>query len=197
VSDTQGPGTREKLIVAATERLRRQGYAATGLDQVCADAGTSKGSFFHYFKSKEELAKSCLENWDAMAAGMVAGAPFQTIEDPVERLQGYMDFFIGLFANPGMYKSCLVGTTVQEVADSNPVLLEAAQCCFANAVAGMAPLIDAAAQDRGRRLDAAALAGLWMATLQGSLLLAKASGDDISIVVNMQQQRDFIMGLLG
>ena len=176
--------------------MRRQGYAATAVDQVCADAGASKGSFFHYFKSKEDLAKGCLENWDAMAAGMLAGASFQTLEDPVERLQGYMDFFIGLFANPGMYKSCLVGTTVQEVADNNPVLLETAQRCFANAIEGMAPLIDDAAASRGCSLNGAALAGLWMATLQGSLLLAKASGDEEAIVANMRQQRDFILGLL-
>jgi hypothetical protein len=45
-----------------------------------------------------------------------------------------MDFYIAMFDDPAIVKSCLAGTTVQEVADSNGPLRDAANVCFVNAI---------------------------------------------------------------
>ena len=182
--------------MAGTELIRRNGYSATSIDSIVEQAGVSKGSFFYHFEGKEELTRACLDNWNAMAGGMLAMADFQQLEDPLERLQGFMEFFIEMFSREDLYKSCLAGTTVQEVSDSRPELREAAQRCFSSAVAGMTGFLEAAAGSRGLDLPCEELARLWMATLQGSLLLAKASGDDSLIPTNLRCQRDYIMGLL-
>lgn len=55
--------TRQRLIEVATRLFRRNGYAATGLDEICSTAGVTKGAFFHYFKGKETLAEACLTAW--------------------------------------------------------------------------------------------------------------------------------------
>ena len=55
----------------------------------------------------------------------------------------------------------------------------------------------AAARAKRKRLDATALAQLWMATLQGSLILCKASQDDRVIARNLRQIREHIGILLG
>jgi hypothetical protein len=52
-------GARHKLLDAAVLRIRRNGYAATTVDQLCADAGVTKGAFFLHFKSKDALAIAC------------------------------------------------------------------------------------------------------------------------------------------
>ncbi len=49
-------GTREKLIQTATELIWRNSYNAVSVDQICASAGVNKGSFYHYFPSKADLA---------------------------------------------------------------------------------------------------------------------------------------------
>ena len=54
---------RDKLIAAAHQEVRRQGYAATTVDQICAAAGVTKGAFFHHFESKEALAVAAAEAW--------------------------------------------------------------------------------------------------------------------------------------
>ena len=121
---------REKLIASATELIRRNGYVATTVDEICAAAGVTKGAFFHHFASKEVLAETCLDLWRQQFAELLAGAPFQSVADPVERLVAAMDFFIRLFSNPQAVKSCLAGTVAQETSESNPVLRKGAASLF-------------------------------------------------------------------
>ena len=45
----------QKIVTAARKRFRRHGFAATSLDAVVADAGVTKGAFYHHFANKEEL----------------------------------------------------------------------------------------------------------------------------------------------
>jgi TetR/AcrR family transcriptional regulator, transcriptional repressor for nem operon len=187
---------KEKLLHAATDLFRRNGYPATTVDEICEQAGVTKGAFFHHFKSKEALAEACLCAWDEMAVGMEQGAPFQKSSDPLKRALGYMDFYLGLFQNPKLLKSCLAGTTVQDVADTNPKLRDAANVCFVNAGHRFRALLDAACKGKRRKPDTASLAALWMATLQGALILCKASQDESVIPKSLEHVKQYIRGLL-
>ena len=53
-------GVREKLIRSAQASMLSKRYSATGVDDICRDAGVSKGSFYHQFSSKEALAIAAL-----------------------------------------------------------------------------------------------------------------------------------------
>jgi TetR/AcrR family transcriptional repressor of nem operon len=188
---------REDLLAAGIELFRRKGYVATTVDDICAHAGVTKGAFFHHFDSKEALAEACLMQWDTLAAARAQSAEYHSIDDPVKRLLACFDFYIDLFGDPKLVKSCLAGTVVQEISESNTVLRDAAQQCFLHAEQHFASLLEAAAQAKRKKLDATALARLWMATLQGSLILYKASQDDRVIARNLRQIREHIGMLLG
>jgi TetR/AcrR family transcriptional regulator, transcriptional repressor for nem operon len=192
---SEAANARDTLLRAGTDLIRRNGYVATTVDQICTDAGVTKGAFFHYFESKEALAKACLQSWDQQFIAMVESAPFQTIADPVERLVGCMDFFIGVFGNPQVVKSCLAGTVVQEVSESHPALRAGAQACFASGQQRFQELLDAACHSRNLRLDTTSLAKLWMATIQGSFLLSKASREDAVVPENLQHVKHYIQAL--
>ncbi len=192
------PGSaRDDLLAAGIELFRRKGYVATTVDDICAAAGVSKGAFFHHFDNKESLAEACLKQWDALAAARAQSAGYHAIDDPVDRLLACLDFYIELFADPGLLKSCLAGTVVQEISESNTVLRDAAQECFVHAEQHFASFVDAAARARRMKVDATALAQLWMAALQGSLILCKASQDDQIVARNLRQVREHICFLLG
>jgi len=66
------PETKNELLNAALAVIRSKGYSATTVDDICRKAGVSKGSFFHYFPSKEHLAIAAAEHFANMAGGLFA-----------------------------------------------------------------------------------------------------------------------------
>ncbi len=188
---------RSLLIDSATDLIRRRGYAPTSVDDICAAAGVTKGAFFHHFESKEALAGACLARWREQMTALLAGAAFHAEADPTSRLVGCMDFLISVLNQPGMLKSCLAGTIVQEASESSGELRSAAGSCFAAMQEPFEGLVRDAARSRRRKIDAGALARLWLAAVQGSLVLYKATGDESVIKVSMTHVRSYIVLLLG
>jgi TetR/AcrR family transcriptional regulator, transcriptional repressor for nem operon len=193
----QGENARYSLIDAGTDLMRRSGYVATSVDEICAAAGLTKGAFFHHFPSKEALAEACLRHWQEQMATLHRSAAYQQIDDPVAKVLASIDFMGEVFANPDVQKSCLAGTAAQEVSETNPVLREAAHTCFAKGEAYFQSLLDAACLTSNKKLDTASLAEHWMSTVQGSLLMAKASRDPAVISRNLTHFKTYIAGLLG
>ena len=54
-------GTRQKLIDTATDLIWMSSYGSVSVDDICKAAGVKKGSFYHYFPSKQDLAITALE----------------------------------------------------------------------------------------------------------------------------------------
>ena len=65
---------RQKLLDAALSVIRTKGYAATTVDELCAEADVAKGSFFHHFKNKEALAVAAAEYWSDRTGALFAAA---------------------------------------------------------------------------------------------------------------------------
>src|SRR4051794_36157817 len=84
--------TRLKLLDAALAVIRPKGFTATTVDELCAHAGVSKGSFFHHFKDKEALAVAAAEYWSEVTGALFAQAPYHAPADPLDRALGYLRF---------------------------------------------------------------------------------------------------------
>jgi TetR/AcrR family transcriptional repressor of nem operon len=108
------PDSKNKLLDAAMHIIRSKGYSATTVDDICHHAGVTKGSFFHHFKSKEELALAAAQHFSDMADSLFASAPYRHAQDPLERVLGYVDFRASIL-NGELYEyTCLLGSMVQE-----------------------------------------------------------------------------------
>lgn len=85
--------TKERLIEAAMTLLWRHGFASVSVDQLCAAANVKKGSFYHFFESKEDLALAALEaHWEQRKP--VLDAAFSPSLLPLERLEKYFGFIL-------------------------------------------------------------------------------------------------------
>ncbi len=72
---------RTRLIDAAHQLVRRKGYAATSVDEICSAAGVTKGAFFHHFASKEALGVAAAEQWTARAAPLFELPAYTKLKD--------------------------------------------------------------------------------------------------------------------
>lgn len=169
-------GAKEKILGAARRLIRERGYTATTVDHLCADAGVTKGAFFHHFESKEALAVAAAESWTETNRAFFGKAPFQAPKDPLDRILAYVDFRKSLMKGDLAGFTCLMGTMLQETYASHPAIRDA---CAADLFAHARMLeadIAAAMADRSMDVDwsARSLSLHIQAVLQGAFILAKA-----------------------
>jgi TetR/AcrR family transcriptional regulator, transcriptional repressor for nem operon len=168
--------SKTRLLDAALHVIRARGYSATRVEDICEAAGLTKGSFFHHFKSKEELALAAAGHFSSMAENLFAQAPYRKLPDPVDRLLGYVDFRKAILLGDLPEFTCLLGTMVQEAYETHPNIREACDQYIAAHARCLEADIAEALNSRGLHPDwtAESLALYTQAVIQGSFILAKA-----------------------
>ena len=158
--------------------IRQKGFTATTVDDICQAAGLTKGSFFHYFKSKQDLGVAAAQHFADMAAGLFGSAEYRTLPDPVDRLLGYVDLRVAILQGPISSFTCLLGTMTQEVYESHPAILAACDRHMAEHICDLVKDITLAkTQYCPDALWTPDSLGLHIqATIQGSFIYAKARG---------------------
>ena len=170
--------SRARLLTATIDLVRANGYAATRVEDVCAAAGVTKGSFFHQFASKEELAIAAAAQWDDRAARLFAHAPYLSQPDSLDRLLGYVSFRQELLAGDIWEWSCYAGTTIQETHETYPAIRDACAQSITHHVAMLRAMIDLTLLEHPvDGLHAESLAVHIQAVIQGAFVMAKARQD--------------------
>jgi TetR/AcrR family transcriptional regulator, transcriptional repressor for nem operon len=191
--------TRAKLLDAARDVIRTQGYAGSTVDDICAAAGVTKGSFFHHFDSKEELGVAAIERFGAMAATWFANAPYRSATDPRDRVLGYVDFRISLLQGEIPLYTCLIGTTVQEAYASHPNLRGVCDRILSEHVAELTRDL-AAAKARyapAASWDPESVGYFMQCVLQGAFIFAKAKQNAEIATASLGHLRNYLVTLLG
>ena len=199
VPDASPHASRTKVLDAALQVIRAKGYAATTVDDVCAAAGLTKGSFFHHFKSKEAMTLAAVEHWNVVTGGLFEQAPYRRLADPRDRVLAYIHFRAQIVRGGAADFSCLLGTLVQETFDTHPRIRDACDDGIARHARSVAD--DIAAAKAIYAADAAwdpmVLAFFTQATLQGAFVLAKAQGDARIVRDCIAHLRQHVANLLG
>jgi TetR/AcrR family transcriptional repressor of nem operon len=108
--------TRNALVWCGTELLTERGFQITGIDEVLKRVGVPKGSFYHYFKSKDHFGHAVIDNYEAYYAKKMDRIFGDSSQSPLQRLVNFT-----LNAKNGMVKfdfkrGCLIGNLGQELA---------------------------------------------------------------------------------
>ena len=171
---------RTRLLDAARDVIRRKGFAATTIDDLCREAGVTKGAFFHHFAGKEALGVAAAEHWAQTTGVLFEGASYHEPEDPLDRVLAYLAFRREMVSDEIPAFTCLVGTMAQEVHATSPAIRDAAGASILGHAETLEADIRAAIDARGiapEGWDAASLARHFQAVLQGGFVLAKAGND--------------------
>jgi TetR/AcrR family transcriptional regulator, transcriptional repressor for nem operon len=190
---------RSKILDAAFSIIREKGYAATSVDELCAQAGVTKGGFFHHFKSKDALGVAAARHWSEITGAFFETAPYHQHSDPLERVLGYLDFRKAILKGEIAEFTCLVGTMVQEIYDTSPDIREACEACISTHAAKVeSDIADAMELYRIRApWTAAGLALHTQAVLQGAFILAKAKGNVAVVEASIDHLRRYVELLFG
>lgn len=191
--------SRTKLLDAALDVFRAKGYTATRVEDICAAAGLTKGSFFHHFKTKEELAIAAADRWSVVTGELFRTADYHSPADPVDRLLGYIEFRKQLLRGSLAEYTCLLGTLIQEVYDTNPPIRMACEASISSHVATLLGDIQQAksAHAPADTWTVESLALHMQAVIQGSFILAKAKyGSDVA-TASLDHLKHYVGGLFG
>jgi TetR/AcrR family transcriptional regulator, transcriptional repressor for nem operon len=115
----RGALTREKILKAAVALFHEFGYNGTSVQDIVRKADVPKGSFYNYFKSKEELAIAAS---DAFYPYALALLDLENTSSPVGRLRKYFRLTLKEMQRYEYVRGCLVGNFASEITNATPVL---------------------------------------------------------------------------
>lgn len=167
--------TREHILSIGMDLIARQGYNGTGIGAVLSRAEVPKGSFYHYFPSKEAFGLAIIDRFaHRYEAKLLRYLRDETLS-PVERLRAYVQAIVDRLDENGCERGCLAGNLGQELAACNERFRHRLQQFF-NAWQGHLAACLADGQACGEvaaELDSRQLAGVVLNGLEGAILRAK------------------------
>jgi TetR/AcrR family transcriptional regulator, transcriptional repressor for nem operon len=102
-------------VEAALYLFWLRGYAATGIAEILERAEANSGSFYHFFKSKEELLLAVLELYIRTLMPVVVEPVLSQVQDPVERVFGILEFYRKNLLATGCTYGCPIGRLALEI----------------------------------------------------------------------------------
>jgi len=165
--------TREKLIRTAERLMLRDGYSATRVDDIIGDAGLSKGSFYHFFDSKEALGLAALEHYYADRVGRLAAGAYAAETDPLRRAHGFLDH-ASQIAGSLWKEGCLLANLAADAAGSSRIVSSALRKRTGELRALLADVLGPLATPEATATD---LAEQFLVCIEGAIVLARIYDD--------------------
>ena len=171
---TSSVQTRERILTAANELFRRQGFHGTSLSQIVKASASTTGSVYHFFPGgKDELTAEVLQT-SGQAYGDLVEAIIRAAPDPAT---GMLDAFEGaaqMMAGTDFIDPCPIGTIAREVASTHEPLREVASKVMADWVETLVTIFTEAGIEESLALP---LATMSIATIEGGFIMARTRRD--------------------
>lgn len=171
--------TRELLLRAGVEALTEKGFSATGIDEILRRVGVPKGSFYHYFESKEAFGGALIDAYSAYFARRLARFLGDESRRPLDRLRAFIASAQAGMARYDYQRGCLIGNLGQEMGSLPEAYRAQLAAVFADWQLRLADCLAAAqaAGDVSPAVDCDELAAFFWIGWEGAVLRAKLERD--------------------
>lgn len=115
----QSNNTRDHIIQTGAELIGQKGFSATGLNAILSEAGVPKGSFYHYFSSKNDFGLAVIDSFAEKYDAQLDQILSDTSRSCIDRLRNYFDHGFATLADCQYTQGCLIGNLGQELAGQN------------------------------------------------------------------------------
>ena len=171
---------RTRLVESAIELFHDRSYTAVSVQQLCEHADVKKGSFYHFFPTKRELALAAVSELQQRVKVSIWEPLFSEDITPQERLERVFDEACEYFSPPqsGVMRGCPFGSLAAELSTQDEAMREAIEGVF-DMFTGYFRRAIQEALDTGdvSGIDSEHTAEEMLAYFQGALLVAKVKND--------------------
>lgn len=140
---TAGTDVRQKILASGRRTMGGKGFSGVGLNEVLAAAGVPKGSFYHYFASKEAFGEALLQDYFAEYLAEMDGIFRAAGQSRAEQLDHYFAAWMHNQSFDDCQGRCLAVKLGAEVADLSTAMRAALQHGTAGIIQRLARAIDA------------------------------------------------------
>lgn len=182
---SRGRASRERIVERAAELFAGRGISGTSLDEVLAAAKAGKGQFYHYFRSRDELAAAAV----GYRCGQVVAGLTRALGDvsSLAGLEQALAGFVAGFEQAGL-GGCPIGSLATEVAGRNEAARMEAAAGFDAWERLLADALERMRQRGELRADASpsVLATGLLASVEGGMVLSQARKDVASLRIAVE-----------
>ncbi len=189
--------TREKILEASLQLFHEQGYTGTGISTILRQAEANPGSLYHFFKTKEDLVRAVLDQYQDMLWPVVLGPVQEAERDPIERIFRLLAWYRDGMVESGCRLGCPIGNLALELSDTHPEVRPKIEANLAAWRDGIRAWLDEAADRLPEDCDRDALSFFVLTVMEGGLLQARAAGDLAPFDASVTVLRDHFNRLLG
>lgn len=153
-----------------------KGYGATGVDEICKAANASKGSFYHCFSTKEDIAIAALDDFYREGLAHLTSLPLPAVP-PEDRFLAFLD---ALARDGGRvwHKGCLLGGLASEMSATSPTVQVRLGELFDEMAGALEPMARPFVKSLGRPpMTAKEMAEHLLIVVEGAIVLARAHND--------------------
>jgi TetR/AcrR family transcriptional regulator, transcriptional repressor for nem operon len=170
---------RERLLGTAARLVHRHGYNAVSVADICECAGLRKGSFYHFFPSKQALVAEAMKQHASDLRSLIGGTTCTSLRD---RLLGLVESIYAKYVESRGTEGCLIGCPIGnlalEMAPDDPDMRARVHAVFRGWQQSLAESLAAGmAAGELREGDVELMAESVVAGVQGATVLAKAADD--------------------
>ncbi|BHO58354.1 TetR family transcriptional regulator [Burkholderia contaminans] len=176
------------LLRTGLEILTEKGFSATGLDEILGRAGVPKGSFYHYFDSKEAFGLELIDRYAEFFARKLDRHFSQPERSPLARVRAFVDDARDGMARHAYSRGCLIGNLGQEMGTLPESFRARLRATFEDWQHRLAECLRAAQQagELADSADPAELAAFFWIGWEGAVLRAKLERSDGPLVLFAQ-----------
>jgi AcrR family transcriptional regulator len=181
--------TRERILAASGELMRRQGYAGTGIKAILQASGVPYGSLYHHFPGgKEEVGTATIRQGGQVYLALVEA--YMTPEaDLPTAVRAFFDDAAEFVASTDYVDACPVATIAGEIASTSEPMRQAA----ADAFISWTDLMESRLMDAGvTRKRAHEVAVELFCLIEGAFLLARTTRDVTSLRITARTAQSLV-----
>jgi len=189
----KGERTRQHFIEVSAVLFNKKGYAGTAVSEILVEAGYSKGALYRTFTDKDELSLAAFKhNLGKLQHGMVQN--IQAEKSAIDKLLAIPNFYINVNLEQLVPGGCPILNTAIEVDDTNSVMNDVVKKAFINWKNMILEIIKdgQANKEFNQELNANEMAFYIIATIEGSIALAKTFKNKHVLNSNLEQLKKHI-----